>query len=160
MMMRFYVAVIARAAMQRRYFADLADLTELLQNAMHGGQGDMRVCSAHCSVDIFRAGMVLRGNQDADDGEPLRGDRQPALVAALNKVVEPARRVVRSPARIQHSQFSHRQPPLTGCGKTNFFMKNLSAPCDKTGFLPLVLPLWGRLQRGKAGCGRPFSASC
>ncbi len=46
---------------------------------------------------------------------------------------------------------------LAGCGKTHFFMKNLFAPCDKTGFLPLVLPLWGRLQRGKAGCGRPFS---
>ena len=41
-----------------------------------------------------------------------------------------------------------------------FFIKNLSAPCDKTGFLPLVFPLWGRLQRGKARCGRPFSAAC
>src|SRR5713226_1207112 len=38
-------------------------------------------------------------------------------------------------------------------------MKNLFAPCDKTGFLPLVLPLWGRLQRGKAGCGRAFFRS-
>src|SRR6266851_8127945 len=30
-------------------------------------------------------------------------------------------------------------PHLTGCGKTYLFMKSLSAPCDKTGFLPLVL---------------------
>src|SRR6266851_2929744 len=49
---------------------------------------------------------------------------------------------------------------LAGCGKTYFFIKNPSAPCDETGFLPLVLLLWGRLQRGKAGCGRPFSAAC
>ncbi len=42
--------------------------------------------------------------------------------------------------------------------KNQFLMKNLSAPCDKAGFFPLVLPLWGRLQRGKAGCGRPFSS--
>ncbi len=28
---------------------------------------------------------------------------------------------------------------LAGCGKTYLPMKNLSAPCDKTGFLPLVL---------------------
>ncbi len=40
---------------------------------------------------------------------------------------------------------------LAGCGKPNFFIKNPSAPCDETGFLPLVLPLWGRLQRGKQG---------
>src|SRR5260370_1214619 len=38
---------------------------------------------------------------------------------------------------------------LAGCGKTNFLMKTLSAPCDKTGFFPLVLPLWGRLQKGQ-----------
>ncbi len=49
---------------------------------------------------------------------------------------------------------------FAGCGNTYLVMKTLSAPCDKTGFLPLVLPLWGRLQRGKAGCGRPFSAAC
>ncbi len=49
---------------------------------------------------------------------------------------------------------------LAGCGKTTFFMKNRSALCDKTGFFPLVLPLWGKLQRGTAGCGRPFSAAC
>ncbi len=30
-------------------------------------------------------------------------------------------------------------------------MKNISAPCYKTGFLPLVLLLWGRLQRGEQG---------
>ncbi len=54
----------------------------------------------------------------------------------------------------------HCYRPLAGCGKTNFLMKSLSAPCDKTGFFPLVLPLWGRLQRGQAGCGRPFSAAC
>ena len=35
-------------------------------------------------------------------------------------------------------------------------MKNLSEPCDKAGFDLLVLPLWGRLQRGKAGCGSLF----
>ena len=52
------------------------------------------------------------------------------------------------------------ETPLAGCGKTYLFMKSLSAPCDKTGFFPLVLPLWGRLQRGKAGCGRSFSALC
>ncbi len=45
-------------------------------------------------------------------------------------------------------------------GKTYLLMKSLPAPCDKAGFLPSVLPLWGRLQRGKAGCGRPFSAAC
>ncbi len=45
---------------------------------------------------------------------------------------------------------------LAGCGKTHLFMKSLSAPCHKTGFLRLVLPLWGRLQRGQAGCGTPF----
>ena len=49
---------------------------------------------------------------------------------------------------------------LAGCGKTYLLMKTLSAPCRKIGFFPLVLPLWGRLQRGKAGCGRPFSAAC
>src|SRR5229473_6925727 len=49
---------------------------------------------------------------------------------------------------------------LAGCGKTYLLLTSLSAPCDKVGLLPLVLPLWGRLQRGKAGCGRPFSAAC
>jgi len=29
-------------------------------------------------------------------------------------------------------------------------MESLSAPCDKTVFLPFVLPLWGKLQRGKS----------
>src|SRR5216683_3584435 len=28
-----------------------------------------------------------------------------------------------------------------GCAETNFLMKNLSTPCDKTGRVPLVLPL-------------------
>ena len=48
---------------------------------------------------------------------------------------------------------------LAGCGKTYLLLKSLRATCDKADFLPLVLPLWGRLQRGKAGCGRPFFRS-
>jgi hypothetical protein len=47
---------------------------------------------------------------------------------------------------------------LAGCGKAYLLMKSLTAPCDKTRFLPLVLPRWGRLQRGLAGRGRLFSA--
>ena len=45
---------------------------------------------------------------------------------------------------------------LAGCGKTYFLMKIVSAPCDKTGFFPLVLPRWGRLQRGGAGMRKAF----
>jgi hypothetical protein len=49
---------------------------------------------------------------------------------------------------------------LAGCGKTYLLMKSLSAPSDKTGFLPLVLSrLRGRLQRGKQAA-KTFSAAC
>jgi hypothetical protein len=49
---------------------------------------------------------------------------------------------------------------LAGCGTTYLRMKNVSAPCDKTGFLPLVLSrLRGKLQRGKQAA-KTFSAAC
>jgi len=41
-----------------------------------------------------------------------------------------------------------RSAPLAGCGKTYLLMKSLSAPCDKTGFLPLVFPLGEITERG------------
>ena len=47
---------------------------------------------------------------------------------------------------------------LAGCGKTYLLMKSLSAPCDKTGFLPIVRPLAGETTEGEAGCEDFFSS--
>ncbi len=37
---------------------------------------------------------------------------------------------------------------------------SFSTPCRKAGCLPLVLPLWGRLQRGKQAVKILFSTAC
>jgi len=36
---------------------------------------------------------------------------------------------------------------LAGCGKTYLLMRSLPAPCDKAGFVSLVLPLWDITER-------------
>ena len=43
------------------------------------------------------------------------------------------------------------------CGKTHLIMKPLSAPWNKTGFFPLVLPLLGEITERESRGGRSFS---
>jgi hypothetical protein len=86
--------------MQRRYLAGLTDRTELLQDAMYRGQRYVRLSFANRDVNVFGAWMVFRCQESADDREPLRGDRDPTLMAALDKLRYSLRRVVRVPPRI------------------------------------------------------------
>jgi hypothetical protein len=55
--------------------------------------------------------MVFRCQESADDREPLRGDRDSALVATLDKLRYSPRRVARVPQRIQQPEFFHDRPP-------------------------------------------------
>ena len=91
------VTIVTRALMQRRHLARLADLTELLEDAMNGGQRYVGKFFAHGGADVLGAGMLFRGQQRSDDGEPLRRDGQAAFMAALHELIQAASRIADSP---------------------------------------------------------------
>jgi len=91
------VAIVTRALMQRRYLASLADVTELLEDAMNRSQRDVGKFFAYGGADVLGAWMLFRGQQRADDGEPLRRDGQAALMAALHELVQAASRIADPP---------------------------------------------------------------
>jgi hypothetical protein len=93
--MRPYVTVVASAVMQYRYLAGLADRTELLQDPMHRSQRYVRLSSPNRDVNVLGARMVFRSQESAYDSEPLRGNGDPALVAALDELRYTPRRVAR-----------------------------------------------------------------
>ena len=65
MMMRAGVAVVARGLMQRGDLARLADFAQALERAMHRGERDARMLSAHARIDAVGARMVARFEQRA-----------------------------------------------------------------------------------------------
>ncbi len=91
------MAIVTRALMQGRYFASLADIAELLEDAMNRSQRYVGKFFAHGGADVLGAGMLLRGQQRPDDGEPLRRDGQAARMAALHELVQAASRIGYSP---------------------------------------------------------------
>ena len=57
-------------------------------------------CATYCSyggADVLGAGMLFRGQQRADDGEPLRRDGQAAFMAALHELIQAASRIADPP---------------------------------------------------------------
>lgn len=99
--MRLHMAVITRTAMKRRDLARLTHLAKLLENPMDCGQRYVWMFPAYDSTDFFGAGMILRSDQRLNDGQALRGDRQPPLAATLHEFTQPPCRIIRTPARIK-----------------------------------------------------------
>src|SRR5271165_7679337 len=95
--MRLCVAIVTRALMQGRHLASLADLTELLEDAMNRSQRYVGKFFAYGGADVLGAGMLFRSQQRADDGEPLRRDGQPAFMASLHELVQAASRIADPP---------------------------------------------------------------
>lgn len=83
------MTVIARTIMQKRYLASLADLTELIQNAIDRSERDVGQLRTYDGVDVFGAGVVFRGQQRANNRQSLRGNGQAARVAALHELILP-----------------------------------------------------------------------
>src|SRR5579872_486430 len=100
MMMRREIAVIARAVVQGRHLARLADLAQRFQRAMHGGERNMRMLAAHDLAYRIGARMLRRSEQRLDNGEALRGHREPALAASRSKLREASGGISGSPPLI------------------------------------------------------------
>jgi hypothetical protein len=89
-----------------------------------------------------------------------------SAAAECTQVATPIKYLLQRYCRQPRSESASKKRPsassgaaLAGCGKPYLLMKSVSAPCDKTGFLPLVLSrLRGRLQRGEAGREDFFSS--
>ena len=95
--MRLRMTIVTRALMQRRYLARLADLAELLEDAMNRRQRYVGKFFAHGGADVLGAGMLFRGQQRSDDGEPLRRDGQAARMAALHELIQAASGIANPP---------------------------------------------------------------
>ena len=91
------MTIVTRALMERRHLARLADLTKLLEDAMNRGQRYVGEFFAYGGADVLGAGMLFRGQQRSDDGEPLRRDGQAAFMAALHELIQAASRIADSP---------------------------------------------------------------
>ncbi len=91
------VTIVTRALMQRGHLARLADLTELLEDAMNRSERYVGKFFAYGGTDVFGAGMLFRGQQRSDDGEPLRRDGQAAFMAALHELIQAASRIADPP---------------------------------------------------------------
>jgi hypothetical protein len=98
--MRLCVAIVARAFMQGRYLASLADIAELFEDAMNGSQRDVGKFFAYGGADVLGAGMLFRGEECSDDGEPLRRDGQAASMAPLHELVQAASRIGYAPLSV------------------------------------------------------------
>jgi hypothetical protein len=88
-MMRLRVTVIACTIMQERYFAGLADLTELFQYTIDRSQREMGKLFTYDGVDVLSAGVGFRGQKRSDDRYSLRSHGQAARMAALHKLILP-----------------------------------------------------------------------
>lgn len=95
--MRLCVTIVTRALMQRRHLSRLANIAELLEDAMNRSERYVGKFFAHGGADVLGAGMLFRGQQRADDGEPLRRDGQAAFMAALHELIQAASRIAHSP---------------------------------------------------------------
>lgn len=91
------VAIVTRALVQRRHLARLADIAELLEDAMNRGERYVGKFFSYGGADVLGAGMLFRGQQRADDGEPLRRDGQAAFMAALHELIQAAGRIANPP---------------------------------------------------------------
>jgi hypothetical protein len=89
MVMRLRVTVVARTIMQERYFAGLADLTELIQNAIDRSEREVGKLLTYDGADVLGAGVVFRGQERADNRQSLRSHGQAARMAALHELIPP-----------------------------------------------------------------------
>ena len=87
-MMRFHVAVIARNVVEEGYLARLSDFAKLLEDAMNCGQRYVGMPATDCRANLVGAWMVLRGEQDPYNCEPLGCDGYPALMAPRDELAE------------------------------------------------------------------------
>jgi len=66
-LMRRQVSVVARAVMQHRDFAGLADSAERLESPMDRRERDVRMLLADGGIDLFGPRMLRRGHQRLDN---------------------------------------------------------------------------------------------